>query len=199
MKAADLMSPPPAVVRAETPTGAARALAADHGVEALPVLDADGRLVGVVAGTEGRRDQERDEGPAGGARGVVAEVMTSPAIGMPPDATVGALARVMLAHRLRLLPIVEDGALLGVVDRDDLLATLVHDDDVIASRIRGLLRDYAELRRWGVHVVAGAATVSGAFLDRADRTVVVSLVGAVPGVVSVELRMEHPIATGSAG
>lgn len=189
------MSHPPAVVRADTSTRAARVLAADHGMEALPVIDAEGRLVGVVRGTDRLPEGQTSRG----ARSTVAEVMTSPAISMSPDATVGRMAEAMLANQLRLLPIVEDGELVGIVDRNDLLATLVHDDDVIASSVRSLLRDYAGLRRWGVHVVAGAVTVSGAFVDRADRGVVVSLVRMVPGVVSVELRMEHPIATGSAG
>lgn len=189
------MSHPPAVVRADTSTRAARVLAADHGMEALPVIDAEGRLVGVVRATDRLHEGQTQRG----ARSTVAEVMTSPAISMSPDATVGRMAEAMLANQLRLLPIVEGGELVGIVDRNDLLATLVHDDDVIASSVRSLLRDYAGLRRWGVHVVAGVVTVSGAFVDRADRGVVVSLVRMVPGVVSVELRMEHPIATGSAG
>jgi CBS domain-containing protein len=170
-------------------------LAADHGMEALPVIDAEGRLVGVVRGT----DRLHEGHTLRGARSTVADVMTSPAISMSPDATVGRLAQVMLANQLRLLPIVEDGELIGIVGRNDLLATLVHDDNVIGSSVRSLLREYAGLRRWGVHVAAGVVTVSGAFVDRGDRGVVVSLVRMVPGVVSVELRMEHPITTGSAG
>lgn len=193
MKAADLMRHPPALVRADISLGEARVRAADHGMEAVPVVDAEGRLVGVVPSVE------RLDGRAHGARATVADVMDSPALSMPPEATVGALAQALLAHRLRLLPIVRYGRLVGVVGRDDLLATLVHDDEVIATRVRQSLRDYASLRRWGVHVVAGAVTVSGAFVNRADRAVVVSLVRMVPGVASVELRMEHPIATGSAG
>lgn len=189
------MSDPPVVVRADTLTSEARVLAAEHGMEALPVIDTEGRLVGVVRGTD-RLDEAH---MLRGARSTVADVMTSPAISMSPDATVGRLAQAMLANQLRFVPIVEDGELIGIVDRNDLLATLVHDDNVITSSVRALLREYAGLRRWGVQVVAGVVTVSGAFVDRADRGVVVSLVRMVPGVVAVELRMEHPITTGWAG
>lgn len=195
MKATDLMSRPAVVVRAETLTSEARVLAADHGMEALPVVDAEGRLVGVVRGT----DRLHEGHTLRGASSTVSDVMTSPPISVPPDATVGRMAQLMLAGQLRVLPIVEDGELVGIVDRDDLLATLVHDDGVITTSVHSLLREYAGLRRWGVHVVAGVVTVSGAFVDRADRGVVTSLVRMVPGVVSVELRMEHPIVTGSAG
>ncbi|MGH3793277.1 MAG: CBS domain-containing protein [Pseudonocardiaceae bacterium] len=137
----DLLTRPTTVLRAQTMVGKARVRTVGVGVETLPVIDAEGRLVGIVT------------------------------------------------------PIMDNGKLIGLVDRDDLLRTLVHDDELIASRARFLLRDYAGLRRWGVHAVAGAVTVSGAFVDRADRTVVVALMRTVPGVVSVQLRMEHPIAT----
>ncbi|HEY2765764.1 MAG TPA: CBS domain-containing protein [Pseudonocardiaceae bacterium] len=193
MFATDLMNHPTAVVSAETLAGEARVLAATSGVETLLVVDAEGGLVGVLTGS----DRLSEGYSLRGEGSTVADVMTSPAISLGGGATVGELAQVMLAHQLRVLPIVEEGRLIGVVDRDDLLRTLVHDDEVITSRVWSLLRDYAGLRRWGVHVVAGIVTVSGAFVDRADRTVVLALVRTVPGVGSVRLRMEHPIATGS--
>lgn len=192
MFATDLMSRPAVVVRATTPAREARVLAMEGSAEALPVIDADGRLIGVVVGSG-----LTGHGPRG-ENGTVADVMTSPAISLGAGATIGQLAQAMLAHQLRVLPIVDGGKLVGVVDRDDLLRTLVYDDEVIMSRVWSLLRDYAGLRRWGVHVVDGTVTVSGAFVDRADRTVVVALMRTVPGVLAVHLRMEHPIATGSA-
>lgn len=191
--ATDLMNRPTMVVHAQTLVREARALAVTSGVETLPVVDAEGGLVGVVTGS----DRLQEGYPLCGEGSTVADVMTSPAVSLGGGATVGELAQVMLAHQLRVLPIVDEGRLVGVVDRDDLLRTLVYDDEVITSRVWSLLRDYAGLRRWGLHVVDGIVTVSGAFVGRADRTVVLALVRTVPGVVSVRLRMEHPIATGS--
>lgn len=193
MLAADLMSCPLAVVRAETPAREARLLAVDTGVEVLPVINAEGHLIGVVRG-----NSLQDGYSPPDESGTVADVMISPAISSGSHATVGELARVMLAHQLKVLPIVEDGRLVGLVDRNDLLRTLVYDDDVIISAVRSLLLDHAGLRRWGVHVIAGVVTVSGVFVDRADRTVVEAVVRTVPGVVAVRLRREHPLATGSA-
>lgn len=195
MLASDLMSRPVAVVRAQATVREAQVLAGATGVEAVLVIDAEGRLVGAVRGG----DRSDADCLRRGGLGAVAEVMTSPVVSLGPAATVGELAQVMLAHQLRELPIVDGGVLVGVVDRTDLLRTLVRDDEVITSRVRSVLRDYAGLRRWGVHVVDGVVTVSGAFVDRADRTVVMALVRAVPGTVAVRLRMEHPIVTSSAG
>lgn len=195
MFATDLMNRPTAVVRAEMLVRDVRVLAVDADLEALPVVDAEGRLIGVVPGN----DRTLEGYLLRGELSTVADVMTCPAISLGPEATVSELAQAMLTHRLTVLPIVEDEKLVGVVDRNDLLRTLVSDDEMITSRVRSLLRDYAGLRRWGVHVVDGVVTVSGAFVDRADRTVVLALVRTVAGVVAVQLRMEHPIVTGSAG
>ena len=104
MLAEDLMSRPVAVVRAETTVRAARALAHHAGVEALPVVDAEGDLIGVV-GYSDQLDSPRGE------LSTVAEVMTNPLISVGPGATVGELAQVMLAHQLRVPPIIARGTL----------------------------------------------------------------------------------------
>ncbi|HEU0127022.1 MAG TPA: CBS domain-containing protein [Pseudonocardiaceae bacterium] len=98
------MSRPVAVVRAETTVRAARALAHHAGVEALPVVDAEGDLIGVV-GYSDQLDSPRGE------LSTVAEVMTNPLISVGPGATGGELAQVMLAHQLRVPPIIARGTL----------------------------------------------------------------------------------------
>ncbi|HET9142290.1 BON domain-containing protein, partial [Actinophytocola sp.] len=77
----------------------------------------------------------------------------------------------------------------GVVARRDLLRTLLHDDDVIAAKVRALLDDYAgSRRRWTVEVTGGAVVIGGEFADAAERAVVAALAHTAAGVTDVSLR-----------
>lgn len=59
------------------------------------------------------------------ARTTAAELMSAPALTVPPDTTVGEAARRMIEGRRKILPIVDaDGTLLGIVDRAHLLAAV---------------------------------------------------------------------------
>jgi len=51
----------------------------------------------------------------------VAEVMTAPAVTVPPDMKVADVARTLLDHAVRAVPVVEDGRLLGIITEMDLL------------------------------------------------------------------------------
>lgn len=50
----------------------------------------------------------------------VRDVMTSPAIVVSPDMTVPAVVAIMKQHRIRHLPVVENGRLVGIISRGDL-------------------------------------------------------------------------------
>jgi CBS domain-containing protein len=184
-KATDVMSRPVVSVTADMPARAALVLLLEHGFAALPVV-VEGRVAGMVsqsdllsAGMNGY-----DVGAA------VGDVMAMPAVTMPMTATTTELASTMLAGGLRSLPIVDDeGRLVGMVGRIDLLRELVHDDDVVADRVRRVLTSYAGLRsRWDVEMVDGVVWVTGVFADEAQRRLVIALARTVPGVHRVELR-----------
>ena len=69
-----------------------------------------------------------------------AELMTSPAITIHPDATLPATARLMNSHHLKQLPVVNpDGILIGIVSRRDLLSVFLRPDEEIAREVRELL------------------------------------------------------------
>ena len=88
-----------------------------HRHSALPVVESDGRLVGLVSEADVLGDPLYRQGP----HGTVGAVMTSAPITIDVDATVGA-ARDLIAERgLRLLPVVKDGVLFGVVARSDVV------------------------------------------------------------------------------
>lgn len=190
-KAVDVMSRPVVSVTPDMPVRAALVVLIEHGFASLPVV-VDERVVGIVS--------ESDLLSAG-MRGydvgaTVADVMAVPVVTMPMTASTTELATIMLAAGLRSTPIVDDdGHLVGVVARIDLLRELVQDDDVIANRVRRELRSYAGLRsRWDVEVMDGVVWVSGVFTDEAERRLVVALARTVPGVGGVELRPAAAVA-----
>jgi len=88
-----------------------------HRHTALPVAEWDGRLVGLVSEADVLGDPLYTQGP----RRTVGDVMTNAPITVDVDTTVGA-ARDLIAERgLRLLPVVKEGILVGVVGRSDLI------------------------------------------------------------------------------
>lgn len=97
----------------------ALALLADKGIGAL-VVSSDGRRVdGIVS----ERDVARglhDRG-AGLLAEPVSSVMTTEVHVCPPDASVDGLARTMTDHRVRHVPVVADGVLVGIVSIGDVV------------------------------------------------------------------------------
>jgi CBS domain-containing protein len=97
----------------------ALALLADKGIGAL-VVSSDGRRVdGIVS----ERDVARglhDRG-AGLLAEPVSSVMTTQVHVCPPDASVDGLARTMTDHRVRHVPVVADGELVGIVSIGDVV------------------------------------------------------------------------------
>jgi len=179
MNAADVMTSPVVTVNPATTVRVASALLGDHGFSALPVVDDDGRLVGIVSGADlllaGMAPETANE--------PVARVMRKSVISAPMSVTPAELTTVMLSQRLRCLPIVVDGQrLVGVVSRSDLLRVLTPADAVLAARIDAALRAYSGSPRWTVSVNDGEVSVSGPFADMAERRVVEALVRTVPGV-----------------
>ncbi|MBP2335710.1 CBS domain-containing protein [Saccharothrix coeruleofusca] len=181
MNAADVMTRPVVSVTPATTVRTASALLVDHGFAALPVVDVQKHLVGIVSGADLLvASLGRD------AAATVRQVMTAPVVSAPLTATPAELAGAVLGHRLRCLPVVDArGVLVGVISRNDLLRVLTPEDDVLAGRVDRLLRAYSRTRRWRVEVADGRVVVTGPFDDVAEQQVVTALVRTVPGVTDV--------------
>ncbi|MDB5374905.1 MAG: hypothetical protein JWP04_3547 [Belnapia sp.] len=144
MQARDLMSGNPVVVAPETPVAAVCELLAARGISAVPVIDAEGRPIGLV--TEGdliRRLAEAPHGPLGWflamfrdpkplakrfakAHGATArDVMSAELVTVGEDAPAEEIARLMEAHHIRRVPVLRDGRLVGIVSRADLLRAVL--------------------------------------------------------------------------
>lgn len=119
-------------------------------LSALPVLEGEGRVVGVVSEAdllpkEEFRDSEPDRytqlrrlSDLAKAGAITAEeLMTSPALTTRPDATLAQAARTMAHARVKRLPVVNElGMLEGIVSRADLLKVFLRSDDEIAEEVR---------------------------------------------------------------
>lgn len=188
MYASEIMTRPAIRVGPNTPVREATALLIEHGFAALPVVTAEEQVVGIFTEADALRSGFGTESPEFDLP--VEKLMTTPAEVVTMNTDVARIARYMLHDRLRCVPVVDEGALVGVISRRDLLRPLVRQDDAIAAQLRALLRDYSGQRdRWRVNVVGGVATVIGDFSDEAERRVVGALAHTVPGVNQVELTL----------
>lgn len=193
MRARDVMSRPVVSVDTETTVREAITILTERGFAAVPVIDDVGHVVGIFS----ESDALRADTTATGREEPVTTAMVTPVEVVAPTADVGTIAERMLARRLRCVPVVAEGILIGVVSRRDLLRVLVRDDDVIKGNLRRLLDDYAgSRRRWAVTVTGGDVTVSGDFADPAEKAVVAALARTVGGVSTVELVEETPVPAG---
>ncbi len=197
MKARDIMSRPVVTVAQDTTVREAIALLTEHGFAAVPVVDDLGQVIGIFSESDAVRATMATADGADHRDDPVSTAMVRPVEVVTPGTDIAILAERMLANRLRCLPVTEEGLLIGVVARRDLLRTLIRDDDVIAANVRALLDDYAGSRRhWDVDIDKGGVTISGAFADEAERSVITALARTVAGVTGVELGQTAGISLG---
>jgi CBS domain-containing protein len=137
MRVFDVMSSPALTVAPRTPVEEAAALVATHGFAALPVVGENGELVGVVSGEDLLREQLRARRTARR----VEDAMNRRAVAVEADMPIGEVARQLLGHHYRSLPVVCDGAVVGVVSREDLLRALTPQDEASAAKVSKLLCD----------------------------------------------------------
>ncbi len=187
---------------------------AEHQISGMPVLAMGRRVVGVVSEADllAAEDRPARQARAAAASGrhrwwergrrqpaklVADDLMTSPAITIPPDATIPAAARLMNTSRVRRLPVTDpDGKLIGIVSRRDLLSVFLRLDEEIAEDARVVLDDIllAEPGDAIVTVRNGVVTLSGSLRQaegqHADLVpVAIRLLWDIDGVVDVVNRL----------
>lgn len=123
LRVGDLMTIDPIAVASDASIEEAEALLASYRISGLPVVDEDGRLVGVISKTDLIGDGSVALGALlrGNRSGLkVAEVMTAPAITVPFDATLVEAARTMRdAHIHRLVAVDDLDRPIGVLSASD--------------------------------------------------------------------------------
>ena len=219
MIAADLMSRSVVSVGPDAPLVQAVRAMTERRISGLPVVDAKGRLVGML--TEGdllrRVETATDDAAPGwferfvaagrlaedyvrshGRR--VAEVMTPEVVSVEETTALAEVVRLMRQHRVRRLPVLRDGALVGIISRAGLVRRIdaalggpaVTADD---ASIRGAILDGLARAPWSsrnpitVTVEHGTVRLDGCLFDLRERDAIGVLAENVPGVTRVENRL----------
>jgi CBS domain-containing protein len=204
LKVDDVMTRRVATVQVGAPFKDVARLLAERKISAVPVLDNDGKLVGVVSEADLLRKEQYHEDAMptrrrfGSRRGRVfrakargdfaGDVMTTPAITVGPEASVVEAAKVMIERNVKRLPVVDfDGCLVGIVSRADLLWVFLRPDDEIAEEIRTevFARVLLQEPTYTVTVNNGIVMLSGRLDRRSAVEIAERLVRAVDGVVDV--------------
>ena len=128
MRVADLMHTNLKTATPDDTLGDAVVELVDGHVSALPVVDARGRLVGVLSTTDVLTAIAEAEGSEARARlfadTLVREVMTARSLTIEPTETIAQAAREMLYLDVHRLFVVQDGELLGVISQTDIVGAV---------------------------------------------------------------------------
>lgn len=217
MKVSDIMTPHVLSVPPEESVVTAAQLMLEKRISGLPVIDAGGKLVGIVtegdflrrAETGTRRQRPRwieffmgpgrlaDEYVRLSGR-KVGDVMTDEVQTVAPDAPLEQIVRLMERHRIKRVPVVHDGKVVGIVTRANLLravasfagqiAPLAPEDAAIRDQLLASLKDQPWAPVTAVHVTVrnGVVQLSGVITDERQRQALRVAAENVPGVKNVE-------------
>ncbi|MFJ3788377.1 CBS domain-containing protein [Kitasatospora sp. NPDC090091] len=204
----DVMTREVVTARPDTPFKEIAALFHRNDITAIPVVDEQGRPLGLVSEAdlirkaavlpdpEGRspgrwldaKDRARAEAETAGG------LMTSPAVTARPGWSVPEAARAMDRHRVKRLPVVDEiGRLVGIVSRRDLLQVFLRHDTAIREEINHeVLGQTLRLAPGDVQVAVhdGVVTLKGRLPRRSLIPVTERLCRTVDGVVAVHRTLD---------
>ncbi|MGW4059933.1 CBS domain-containing protein [Amycolatopsis sp. NPDC004747] len=131
MRARDIMTTPTFALAPTATLGEAAETMTAHGFTTMPVVDADGRLLGVLSEVDILRSPAPPGDPDTGAMldggpRTAGSVMRTTGLAVPPDTDVRELARRMTDAGVRSAPVVEGGHVVGMVTFQDVLRATAH-------------------------------------------------------------------------
>ena len=204
----DIMTASVVTVRADTSYRDMVTRVRRHRVSGLPVVDEDGKVLGVVSETD-----LLAPGAAGPGQGVhptwlphrkhvtadtatAGDLMTHPAVTTDPDELVANAARLMHSLRLQRLPVIDRaGRLVGIVSRSDVLSIFSRTDEEIRREVtQDVIMDgfFTDPSRFTVTVRDGIVTLGGAPGSAALGENIVDQVRHLEGVVAVRDQFTYP-------
>ena len=204
MKIGELMTTDPVAVGPETPLKDVAAILLEHRISGVPVIGERLEVLGVVSEADiiakaaGPEDEgsriiswllgDRDVDTQKITARTAAEAMGSPAITVGVADTVPEAARLMTERGIKRLPVVDDeGTLIGIVTRTDLVRAFTRSDEEIAQELREVLVETLWLHEpdLDVRVQGGEVMLTGKMQRRSDAELLARLAQRVPGVVDV--------------
>jgi CBS domain-containing protein len=190
------MTSPAITVAPETHCKDAAALLVRHRISALPVVDGEGRLVGIVSEAD-LLQLETSPDPRSQATPLpprsspvprrVDEVMTPDVYTIDEDTDLGVVGQRLLEANVKRLPVMRGDRLVGIVSRQDLIRVIARKDEDVEAAIAGTLREEGlRLTTLGVRVRDGVVELDADCDPQALRLAEI-LVRSVPGVLDVRI------------
>jgi CBS domain-containing protein len=213
LTAFDVMSRNPTTVQVGASLGDAVRLMLDRRVSGLPVIDAAGRVAGML--TEGDLLRRAETGTERQVTWLqefflasnmadrfvqthgrqVQDLMTHDVASVEESTPLSTVVSLMQNRRIKRLPVLRNGVLVGIVARADLLRALASvlehpadalDDEAIRIRLTGALHAL----KWvpvgiSVTVLRGVVELSGILFNEHDRAAMRVAAENIPGVVAV--------------
>ncbi len=216
MKASEIMSRKVVTVHPDMPVREIAELMTNNRISGVPVVDADGKLVGILSesdllhrtetGTERHRKwwlrMFADSGSLAReyakSHGFTAsDIMSTALVTVDANVELGRVAELLERRKLKRLPVVSEGRLVGIITRSDLVRALVAtvhrpapvagDDATVSKVISDRLRHVGWLDASFVNVAVsqGVAELSGIVPSNDQRRALRILIEETPGVTSV--------------
>ena len=228
MNAADVMVSNVITVRPDTSVAEIAEILLTNRISGMPVVDEAGALLGIISegdlihrvevGTERRRSWwlELLSGKQILAHEFIkaharkaADLMTHPVITVKPDTPLSDLACLLDKHRIKRVPVTENGKLVGIVSRANLVQALFNPRQAIASEktitnsaLREKILAQLRLEPWwpsDVNVIVDDGTVElwGVVESQVEKDAIRVAIEGTPGVhsisnhLSVHQRISH--------
>lgn len=180
----------------------------ENRISGLPVVDRDGKLVGIVSEADllnkaEKRDPDAyvlesrrhrlDRSRASALD--VASAMSRDIVSVRPDSAIALAAREMHARGFKRLPVVDsEGRLVGIVSRGDVLKVFLRSDTELEEEVRAIL-EHAERAfdgsRLAAKVTGGVVDLAGSMKSRNQVEATVRAVAAVDGVIGIHSRIAY--------
>lgn len=211
----DVMTRKVSTVGRATPLREVALLLIDSGISGVPVVDAAGTVLGIVSEADflvkeqgaravhhrrfasvlGESAEARAQLDKLAAR-TAGEAMTSPAVTIAPNRPIHEAAEIMTGRGINRLPVVDDGRLVGIVTRSDLVRAYLRTDEELERTIRDdvLLRIlWLDPAGFTVEVRNGLATVVGSVERRSTAAIVEETIKLVPGIVDANVDVRWAV------
>lgn len=216
MQASEFMTANVIAVTPETSIAEVAKLFVDRGISGAPVIDGEGKLVGMIS--EGDLMRRRETGtvrqPSWWLRNFgsdtelaaeyrrshglrVRDVMTTNVIQVAPEATIGDVADALERHRIKRVPVVRNGQVVGVISRANIMRVLAAakpapaisvDDRTLREQVLAELEGQPWAHTYLVNVMVNAGVVHlwGMVGTREELLAFTAAAERVPGVKGVE-------------